>query len=202
MHELSGRLKASAVEGSTTRIVAVGPGGSVLAETQSGDDGAWALPSQPTPEWIVASLSGRRIAAVAARPSHLKDLQFPALMNLQFEFPGAPQGSTLWIDPVEIEGLPPELLLSLRLRANHTIELHLGEVPAAAAQEFQAQRGRYRISGGRISIRPQMGKGMGTFILDRLVDPKTGAIQAARNGEVVISLHESGTFQAFFSAEP
>ena len=202
MYELSGVLKESAIEGSTARIVAIGPEGSVLAEVQPGKNGAWAFDSPLTPEWVLAIASGRRIAAASARTRDWKELQFPPLATLRFEFPEAPPGSVLWIDPIELEGLPPELIGSLRLHANQTIDLHLGEIPAAQVQDFQAQRGVYRISGGRLSIRPVASMEAGAFILDQLINRKTGAVHAASNGEVVIPVHDSGGYTVLFSAQP
>ena len=63
----------------------------------------------------------------------------------------------------------------MRVHANQTIDLHLRELPAAAVQRFEAQRGTYRVSGGRIEIHPQMGGEPVNFILDHLVDQKPGA---------------------------
>ncbi len=82
--------------------------------------------------------------------------------------------------PVHVErlgetvALPTALRLLVRVHANQTIDLHLGELPAAGVQRFEAQRGTYRVSGGRIEIHPQMGGEPVNFILDHLVDQKPG----------------------------
>jgi hypothetical protein len=83
--------------------------------------------------------------------------------------------------PAHVEHLGEKVALSTALRllvrvhANQTIDLHLGELPAAAVQRFEAQRGTYRVSGGRIEIHPQMGAEPVNFILDHIVDQKPGA---------------------------
>lgn len=199
MHKFSGRLNDVGETGSASRIVALGAHGAVLSEVHADEGGAWALASPEPPEWIIAALSGRRIAAAHTRADSLQDLRLPSLVTLQFDFLGEPSGAVLWIDPVDLEGFPADLLGALRTHPGNIIDLHLGEIPAASSQLFQAQRGRYRISGGRVAIHPGQPPGSGGLVLDRLVDARTGAALAALNGELFLDVQGPARYRVLFA---
>ena len=182
MPDLSGTLIGAGSDASA-RVIAVGDRGDVLSETHAGKDGSWTLRTGHPVAWVVASLTGSRIAAVAAEPGNTHVLQFPPLVDVQFAFSEPPTGALVWIDPVQIEGFPSELLPALRLHANRTLDIHLGELPATGTQRFPVQRGSYRISGGVMAFSPQPTSS--AFVLDTVVDEASGATLRGVGGEVV-----------------
>lgn len=173
----------------------------MLAEVQTAADGLWTLEPQSTLEWVVASSLGHRIGAVFARPGESRELQFPVQKNLQFEFPQAPQGAVIWIDPLELEGFPAELLSALRTHPDQVIDLHLRELTTTSVQRLNVQSGKYRISGGRVAIHPPLSADAESLVLGCLVDRETSTMLPAKNGEVIIEVQDARCYQASFVAQ-
>jgi hypothetical protein len=85
------------------------------------------------------------------------------------------------------------------VHANQTIDLHLRELPAAAVQRFEAQRGTYRVSGASRFIR--------RWAASPLIHPGPSRRSEARrdrlatNGEVARVVRDDGTYQPYFAPQ-
>jgi hypothetical protein len=179
-----------------TRVAAVTADGMVTAEAAADLNGAWTLQTEAAPEWIIASLSGRGVAAVATRPDDAASLRFPPLMELQLSFPDAPPHIPVSIDPIDLEAFPSDLHGALTLHVQAIVNLHVATIPGEGTQRVQLQRGTYRISGRTFTLRPDFGE---TFVLDRIVDEESGAVLPATNGEVVVRVAKNAVFRAHFA---
>lgn len=188
-------VSGSLHRGSGARVAALDEAGNLLAEATAAADGTWKLETDAHAEWIIVVLSESAIAAAAVRPSDAANLRLPPLVELQLEFPDAPRGAVLWIDPVTLDGVPPELVSALSLRPGPVIELHLATLSTAAPQRIALQRGTYRTSGRTFALGVDFGE---TFVLDRIVDEESGVVLPATNGEVVVTMAKDARFRAHF----
>lgn len=179
-----------------TRVAAVTADGMVTAEAAPDPNGVWTLQTAAAPEWLIASLSGRGVAAKAARPDDAASLQLPPLIEVQLVFPDAPRYMQVSIDPIDLEGFPSELRGALTLHARPIVNLHVATIPAEDTQHVLLQRGTYRIAGRTFALRPDFGE---MFALDRLVDEESGEVLRTTDGEVVVRVAKAARFRAQFA---
>ena len=130
-------------------------GQQVVSEAPVGDDGRWTLELDDGADRLVVRFAGSRIGAVAARPADPRPVAPPASARVRLKLAGALPGALLWVDPESLDGFPDELLWTLRAHPGGLVNLHIGEWPAdTPTLELDLQRGRYRLAGGLIAVRP------------------------------------------------
>lgn len=182
-----------------TRVVAVA-GDRVLAATAVDVDGRWSLNVDSGVNWIVAQQRERAVAAIASVPEKAARLALPALVNVELEQHDIPPGVALWIDPVELPGFPQHLMWSLFVDPGGIVKMHvieLGLEAGAHPAAVRLQPGRYRFSGGRISLRP--GPASETIVLAGITNIATGRRIDATNGLVVAEVDGPARYRLHFT---
>lgn len=185
-------------ENEEARVVAVDAGQTFIDETEVGADGSWSLKTSAHVDWIVAQTRGARIAAVAARPQEMMQLSFPETVELELEFEGVDGFAALWLDPLELQGFPDELLWALRAHLGDIKDLHIAELQIRTpVMKLEVQPGRYRISGGRFSISDEI---INTNLrLARALERDTGTSIESINGAVVVAIFQPANYLLNFS---
>jgi hypothetical protein len=160
----------------------------VLAAAPVDANGHWTLETDAHATWIIAQSRQLAVAAVAAEPTANMHLKLPELVDIDLEQGGTESGVTLWIDPIELAGFPDHLIWSLFAQPDRVVDLHVAELnlPPGECVTIPVQRGRYRLSGGTIAIRP--GFGPDALQLKSVTDVATGKLTDGDNGLVVLDI--------------
>src|SRR3989442_2986905 len=154
----SGIVTHTTVCTAPTRVVAL-TDHRVLAEVPVGADGRWRLETDAQPIWIVAQCRETAVAAAAAKPAVAAHLELPELVELELEQESTETTLTVWVDPVELIGFPHDLIWSLFAQPDQVVELHVAELELSRGKRvtIPVQRGRFRLSGGTVALRPSFG---------------------------------------------
>jgi hypothetical protein len=160
----------------------------VAARGSAGTDGRWRLEVGEEPAWVVARTRGSRLAAAAARPADAATLVLAPTVTVAFEPSPALPGTVLWIDPLDLDGFPGELLAALQSLSPGVVELHGMELPADVPVAVELQRGTYALSGGRLAVTPLDPTGQGGIEVLAVEDEDTGDVLAPSGGAVTLPL--------------
>lgn len=186
------------------RVAAIS-GHRVLAETAPGPDGRWTIETEAEADRIIAQCLQTAVAAVDGHPGAPAHLELPEMVDLALDLDtgqaGFAGGVTVWLDPMDLEGFPRNLIGVLFARPGGITALHLGEsilFPGSAPAVVSAQRGRYRLSGGTVSLRP--GFGAGALQLAGVTEVASGRRIAAQDGVVIIDVTAPGRYRLWFES--
>ena len=183
-----------------TRVVAIA-NHRLLAAIMTGANGRWSLDTEVAPEWIVAQRRQTAVAAAAAAPADAAQLHLPELVELELEQAGAVPHMTVWVDPVELAGLPHELIWSLFAEPDQVVALHVAELvlpPRGKSMTIPVQRGRFRLSGGTISLRPSIGAD--PWRLAGVTNLDTGIRIEGQAGLVIIDIQGPARYRLDFES--
>lgn len=199
----SGTLVDAAGRGCRARIVGVAADGGVRAITASDDAGRWQLPADGALTRFVGVRSEDGIAAISTAAVPNATLVLPRTTMCHFDFDGAAPNTQLWLDPLNLDGFDDALLLALRAGPAGSILLHIGSFDAAAdGLRLGLQAGRYRLSGGRIAIRPAMDPGEVGLTVGEVVDVADGRPLARGDGDWVLEIRQHAHYRVRFEAAP
>lgn len=184
------------------RVAAVS-GHRVLAETAPGPDGRWTLETVTEADRIIAQLRQTAVAAVAEDPGAAARIELPELVDLALDLDtgqaGLAGGVKVWLDPVELEGFPRNFIGTLFARPGGITAIHLGECtlfPGSGPAVVPVQRGRYRLSGGTVSLRP--GFGADALQLAGVTAKGSEKRMTAQDGVVIIDVTAPGSYRLVF----
>ncbi|HEY0006849.1 MAG TPA: hypothetical protein VGB17_18865 [Pyrinomonadaceae bacterium] len=195
---LTGTLLNRRSDEDPARVVAVGPDQTILSESRVGPEGVWSLPVAGSLEWLVAQTGGKQLVSAAVRPAEPARIALPDSVPLEFEFAGAEGFAALWLDAVELQGFPDELLWVLRAHTGNILDLHQAElrIPAEAVN-LEVQPGRYRLSGGRFSITDEL---VNTNLrLASALDQRTGTVFESEQGVLVLDIFQPSGYLLTFA---
>jgi hypothetical protein len=197
--KLTGVVSTDEGAGRAARVVFVGEGRAVLGETDADADGRWSFETAAEVVSVVAQLAGQRqFAAVAVAPQTATSIVLPRLLPLAIDFDPAPEGVVLWLDPVELEGFPQDLLWALRTHPHNVFDLHLREFPVdSPGLSLEVQRGRYSLSGGRVEVSPAFF--VPNFALQQVTDEATGVVSASADGVATVEVLQPARYRVRFS---
>lgn len=184
------------------RVAAVS-GHRVLAETAPGPDGRWRLESVAEADRIIAQLGQTAVAAVAGDPGAATRLEMPELVDLSLDTgqAGLTGGVTVWIDPVDLEGFPRNLIGALFAQPGGITAIHLSECTlflGSGPVVVPVQHGRYRLSGGTVSLRP--GFDAEALQLAGVMAVGSERRMAAQDGVVIIDVTAPGSYRLLFES--
>jgi hypothetical protein len=170
-------------------------GQQVVSGAPVGDDGRWMLELDDGADRLVVRFTGSRIGAVTVRPSEPRPVAPPASARVLLTLVGALPGAMLWVDPEALDGFPDELLWTLRAHPGDLVDLHVGEWTAdTPTLELDLQRGRYRLAGGLIALRPWETR----QALAEVVDPAGRVLVAEGSAGVVLSVEGDADYTVRF----
>jgi len=95
-------------------------------------------------------------------------------------------------------GFPQDLIWSLFAQPDQVVELHVAEIelpPAGTRATIRVQRGRFRLSGGTIALRPG---GADPVQLASVTDVATGSQIKSESGQVIIDVHGPSRYRLAF----
>lgn len=180
----------------SVRVASVGAGSTIIDETEVNADGPWSLNVTEAAEWIVAHTTGSRFATFAARPQENMEIVFPEVVQLDLQFEGLDGPAALWLDPLQVQGFPNELLWALRAHPDNIVDLHLVQLQLPGVNKLEIQRGTYNLSGGRFAISDEI---INTSLrLTRGLDQTAGTLVEARDGGIEMDIPESSTLLLTF----
>jgi hypothetical protein len=196
---LLGRVSKKEGSGEGDRVVAVGDNQTVLGETVTDSLGEWSMEVDEQVEWVSAQISGPHFAAAAKPVAECDYIEMPDQVQLNLALEGELEGVLFYLDPVMLNGFPQDLLWALRMHPGRIVDLHIREYTVVEQKRLQlkVQPGRYRLSGGRISIHPMDKKK--TILLTSALDETTMKSYNGINGGVVLDVFEEASYRLLFS---
>jgi hypothetical protein len=183
------------------RVVALGEGRTVLAEFPVAPDHRWTFEFEGQRSAVVGQLKGRRIAAAFAHTEAADEISIPDLVQIDFQFEPPSANAALWIDPVALDGFPDAFLWALRSHADGSVDLHVGEFTASKPLTLWLQRGKYRISGGCFSLRPDATGREEAITIEYARNEKTGNIIRSKDQEIVLDVHGDDQWRLLFTPD-
>jgi hypothetical protein len=198
-HTLGGTIRFTGEPMRKLHIVALDSDMSVVAEAESDEQGLWNLVA-PTPiSALVAYASKEGIAATWAPTEQSATLTLPPVYACSFEFEQIEENVVLWLDPVSLHSFPDDHLIALRSHVGNIVDLHVGEYPCSpSGLLLRLQAGRYRLTGGRMTIRPSTNPRNQNLVVNSVLDRGTGQRLAGDNGTFLLEVNTNGHFVVFF----
>jgi len=199
--KISGKVSSDLSFGIHGRVIVLGEKETILSEVLLDANGEWTAEVSKPIKWVIAQLSDSYFAAAAMTSTDYEQIVVPGLVKLQLEFETSFRGVVFWLDPVELVGFPQDLLWTLRAHPDNVVNLHVKELPIVETQiQINVQRGKYRVSGGRFAIRPEVGKEKSPVTLVRATNKITGESVEAMNGEIVVNVYDDVEYRLFFAS--
>lgn len=150
---ISGTLIDAAGLPCSGRVCSVAPDGTVLQAATADGAGRWQLAAPHATARVLGSASATGIAAGVAPAQTGAAIVLAPTETCDIELHGAGRDTQVWLDPLQLDGLPAELLAALRATPDGAVLLHIGTWDAAPGRlSLALQRGTYRVSGGRLAI--------------------------------------------------
>jgi hypothetical protein len=171
----------------------------LVAAVPVGADGRWRLDTDAQLDWIIVQCRQKAVAATAAEPADAAQLHLPELVELELEQSDAEKNMTVWVDPVDLIGFPYDLIWSLFAEPDQVVELHVAELtlpPRGKSVSIPVQRGRFRLSGGTVSLRPSFGAD--PVQLAGVTDVSTGIRIETKAGQAIIEIHGPARYRLDF----
>ncbi len=139
-------------EAATADVLLVDGDGRITGAASTDAEGRFAIDA--TGRWALARIEAGPVAAGCAEvvPGErvVIELAEPfAQVRVTVEEP-PPEGITLFMDPVELPGLPGPVTGALKSRGENVVKGRFRELPVAGESRLTVQRGRWRVGGGRI----------------------------------------------------
>jgi hypothetical protein len=162
--------------------------------------GLWSLETEARPDWIVAQCGEKAVGAAVIAPDEAARLELPELVKLDLE-QGSEETVTAWVDPIELIGFPSDLVWSLFVQADSVVKLHVAELalpPRGRRATVFVQRGRYRLSGGTVSLRPSIGAH--PMQLVSVTDVTSGVRIVSREGVAILDVQGPSRYGLDFGA--
>lgn len=164
--------------------------GRVVARTEAGSDGRWALADTAgATTVVVAARDG--VAAVARPLDATADVSLPGRRTVRLLPVDPPRGAVLTLDPTALAGLAAEHLPVLRDRGDGVVALHLVEVGAAPGTTVRVQDGTYRLAGGVVGMPLGHTSWRVAAVVDgagRRTDARDGVVEVTVDGDVELSV--------------
>jgi hypothetical protein len=168
----------------------------VRALTDTDASGNWHLPADSTVANLVGICTEDGIAAVSASAPGTT-LVLPERLTCEFDFESAAPYSQIWLDPLELDQFPHTLMPALHAGPGGSILLHVASFEATGALVLALQRGRYRLSGGRIAIHPAVETGSEGLTIGEASDVARGPL-ARHDGDWLLIVDRKARYRIRF----